>query len=211
MIQLVKYPYILNTGKLKEFIEKIPKIGVPTAINTNTLPILGFKSTNDRPIAGILRFINFVDPSGSPTQSYKDFRVQGKAKAVMTSAIRKAYSDLFDIYQDAYEKDEQSLKDFFAPTTEAGEQVVNCTVATFRTLCSFADFKATSEEETEKEAETGEVGKQARKQQATPAPQGVTINLNIQLTLPTTDNEKVYENIFKALKDNLLSPESKED
>jgi hypothetical protein len=37
-----------------------------------------------------------------------------------------------------------------------------------------------------------------------------TINLNIQITLPVTENEKVYENIFKAIRKNLLDTESQQ-
>jgi hypothetical protein len=33
----------------------------------------------------------------------------------------------------------------------------------------------------------------------------VTLNINIQLTIPETENEKVYENFFKAMKKHLLS------
>ena len=33
----------------------------------------------------------------------------------------------------------------------------------------------------------------------------VTLNINIQLTIPETENETVYENFFKAMKKNLLS------
>jgi hypothetical protein len=35
--------------------------------------------------------------------------------------------------------------------------------------------------------------------------QNVTLNINVQLTLPDTDDEKVYENFFKAMKKHLLS------
>ena len=209
VIRLGKYPYILNTGKLKEFIENIPRIGVPPKINTATLPTLGFKSPNDRPIISILKFVDFIDSSGSPSQNYRDFRVQSKARTVMASAVKKAYSEVFELYPNAYEKDDKTLKDFFAPTTEAGEQVVDLTVATFKALCSFADFKATPEEKAEEEEEVAKLGKKGEKVPSIPS--GVTINLNIQLTLPVTDNEKVYENIFKALRDNLLARESKAD
>ncbi|MFY0592965.1 hypothetical protein [Roseivirga sp.] len=35
--------------------------------------------------------------------------------------------------------------------------------------------------------------------------QNVTLNINVQLTIPDTDDEKVYENFFKAMKKHLLS------
>ena len=181
----------------------IPKMGVPQKITQPNLPMYGFKSVNDRPIVAILQFIGFLNDKNEPTQDYKDFRTPNKAKSIMASAIKKAYSDLFELYPDAYEKDDESLKNFFTPTTEAGEQVINDTVATFKTLCSFADFKAITEEGVEAERE--EAKQEKREAKIPPMPSGITINLNIQLALPATEDAKVYENIFKALRDNLLT------
>jgi len=110
---MTEYPYILNTGRLKSFLESIPKIGVPDKINTETLPRLGYKSSNDRPIIKILRFIDFIDTNGVPNQNYLNFRNASKHKIVMANAIRKAYSDLFKMYPDAYKKDDETLKNFF--------------------------------------------------------------------------------------------------
>jgi hypothetical protein len=143
-----KYPYTTSASRFREFLEKIPKMGVPPKINTNTLPTLGFKSTNDRPIVPILKFINFLDSSGTPNQNYKDFRDSSKAGEIMATELKRAYADLFDIYEDACEQGDQTLKDFFAPTTEGGERVVQSTVSTFKVLCSFADFKAVTKRKT---------------------------------------------------------------
>jgi len=197
-----KYPYILNSGSLRRFLETIPKIGTPSKITQPSLPTLGFKSSADRPIVSILTFIGFLDQNNNPSQSYKDFKVATKAGAVMASALKKAYANLFEIYPDACNTDDKTLKDFFTPTTDAGEQVVEKTVATFKVLCGFADFKATVEER-KGEEERGKAKGEERKGAQMPA--GVTINLNIQLALPATEDAKVYENIFKALRDNLLS------
>jgi hypothetical protein len=84
---LGKYPYILNTGNLKKFLENISKIGTPPKITQPELPKLGFKSTGDRPIVPILRFIGFLDEANAPSQSYKDFKLAEKAGAVMASAL----------------------------------------------------------------------------------------------------------------------------
>lgn len=204
MIELGKYPYILNTGSLRKFLETIPKIGTPPKITQPSLPTLGFKSNADRPIVAILTFVGFLDQDNKPTQSYKDFKVATKAGTVMASALKKAYADLFEIYPDACERDEKALKDFFTSTTDAGPQVVTQTVATFKVLCDFADFKGVpSEEKGKGEEERGKAKGEEEKGAQMPA--GVTINLNIQLALPATEDAKVYENIFKALRDNLLA------
>ncbi len=208
-IRLGKYPYIQNTGKLRKFLEKIPVMGDPKKITQPSLPQIGFGSPNDRPIVPILRFIGFLNDNNETTQEYRDFRVFSKSKTVMRLALKRAYQDLFQLYPNASEVDDKSLQDFFKQTTDAGEQVVGQTVATFKTLCGFAEFKGVSEQMESPEVEQE---KTVKKERATiTTTQGLTINLNIQLTLPVTENEKVYENIFKALRNNLLSPEPRAD
>jgi hypothetical protein len=204
VIELGKYPYILNTGKLREFFEKIPKMGVPSKITTRTLPTLGFKSTNDRPIISILKYVDFLDSSGTPNQNYKDFRDSTKAGSILATELKKSYSELFELYPNACDKDEKALKDFFAPTTDAGEQVVIATVSTFKVLCGFADFKGIAKGE---EEEKGEDKQSKEESGGKPQPQatGVILNVNIQITLPETHDALVYDNIFKAIKNNLIS------
>lgn len=198
---MVEYPYILNTGKLKTFLESIPKMGVPNKITTNTLPQLGYKSKNDRPIVKILRFIGFIDENGVPTQNYINFRDTSKARIVMATAIRKAYSDLFQMYPDAYKKDDNTLKDFFRPTTKGGERVVDAMVDTFKTLCSFADFETTSGIKSEPE----EVVTIEKIKEEKTLSSGITLNLTIQVVLPATEDATIYDKIFKSLKEHILS------
>lgn len=194
-----KYPYTVKISSLEKLLREIPSIGVPDKINTNTLPTMGYKAKNDRYLPPILKFIGFLDGKGVPMQTYKDFRNKLISKSVMAKAINTTYADLFKLYPKAYEKEYTALRDFFSGTTQAGESVLKLTVETFKTLCKFADFEVVPvEKEVEKKA------KEAVKV-AAQMPTGVTINLNIQLTLPVTDDATVYDKIFKALKENLLS------
>jgi len=206
VIELAKYPYTVKVSSLRKFLSEIPTMGIPDKINQNTLPTMGYKSSNDRYLPPILKFINFIDSSGTPTQNYKDFRNKQIARSIMAKTLKSAYNDLFKLYPNAYKKDDTSLRDFFSGTTEAGEDVLKLTVATFKTLCSFADFEAVSTEG-EHKGEEGEVKEKTAEQgKILPSiPSGVTINLNIQLALPATDDATVYDKIFKALKENLLT------
>ena len=178
---------------LKKFLQAIPTMGVPEKIRVKTLPQIGFKSSNARYIPSILKFIKFIDASGAPTEDYKNFRKKRMSKSVMANALKKAYADLFKLYPDAPSTDFGKLRDFFSGTTDAGESALKYTVETFKTLCSFADLEAVPPKPPDEEEE--------EKKQAA----GLTINLNVQLTLPVTEDAKVYDAIFKALKENLLA------
>lgn len=177
--------------------QEIPEMGVPDKITTTTLPSLGYKSTNDRCLPPILKFIGFLDANGVPTERYKNFRNKQVSKSVMADAIKTAYADLFKLYPDAYNKDFTNLRDFFSGTTKAGDKALKLTVESFKALCDFADFKG---------APVVVEDKKNKETQAIPQiPAGVTINLNIQLTLPATSDATVYDKIFKALRENLLT------
>jgi hypothetical protein len=203
VVELVaKYPYTVKPSSLQKFLTEVATIGMPEKINTQTLPTMGYKSKNDRALVPILRFINFIDGSGIPTQNYKDFKNRMLSKSTMAKVLQAAYIELFKLYPNAYQKDDESLSDFFSGAVTGGADVLKLTVTTFKTLCSFADFKEVPQED----GVAGEKEKPTEKAKAVPsASSGVTINLNIQLTLPATENAKVYESIFKALKDNLLT------
>src|SRR5215472_16948064 len=101
------FPYLTNPASLGRFLEKIRAIGVPSKVNAVYLNSLGFKSSNDRPIIAVLKFLDFIDGSGIPKENWQKYR-SSAARAVLASAIRKAYSELFATYPDADRKDAEA-------------------------------------------------------------------------------------------------------
>jgi hypothetical protein len=192
-------------SSLKTFLEKIPSIAVPDKITQKTLYALGYKSKNDRPIITVLKFIGFLNSDGATNQNYISFRSKEQSGAIMAKCLKSAYSELFGLYEDAHRRTTDELRDFFSTRTKGGDLVLSLTVNTFKTLCEFADFGAPLLEiEGVKEGE--KVEKVIKKEELIrQVPEGVTINLNIQITLPVTDDAEVYDKIFKALKEHIFS------
>lgn len=202
----MSYTYVVKMGSLKEYLEKIKakKLGVPDKVNREYLKSIGYTSSNDWTIPRVLKAINFVDKSNAPTQAFKDFRT-AKSKQIMANAVRNTYSELFKIYPEPHKEKREKLENFFAEKRpKLKKYTLGLFVDTFKTLCEFADFgavpvtpKAEVKETEKKLVEVAQV--------TTQIPSGLTVNLNIQLTLPVTDDATVYDKIFKALKENLLS------
>ncbi|MCY4465994.1 MAG: DUF5343 domain-containing protein [Chloroflexi bacterium] len=138
---MTEYPYINTTGKLREFISKISSMGVPDTVTVKWLPTVGFGSTNHRRILKVLRFIGFLE-GNMPTARWQSFRDSTKAQSIMAEAIREGYSELYHTYPDAHLRSDGDLKNFFKGHMPGGDQVIGNTVATFRSLCSFANFDA---------------------------------------------------------------------
>jgi hypothetical protein len=203
------FPYLTNPANLRKFLEKIRTVGVPEKVSIVYLKSLGFKSTNDRPIIAILKFLNFIDSSGVPKSLWQQYRPKETAGAVLASAIRTAYSDLFSTYSDADRKDNEALRNYFSTHTKVGEATLNLVVRTFKALCESADFAAESPDIDKTNTTIPENSKHSSvtltsklKPQTGPA-----ININIQLQLQATEDAKVYDNFFAAMKKHLFPGE----
>ncbi|MCJ7430774.1 DUF5343 domain-containing protein [Candidatus Bathyarchaeota archaeon] len=185
---------------------KTKQLGVPDRVNREYLQSIGYTSSNDFPIAAVLKSIGFIDGSNVPTQRFKDFRTE-KSGQVMAAALKETYDELFKIHPEADKKSNEELENFFASKKpELKSTTLRFYNETFKTLCEFADFGAVTEEQA---PEKGTVDKEVtvvKKGQVIPqVTEGLAINLNIQITLPITENAEVYDKIFKALRENIFS------
>src|SRR5438309_2305870 len=106
-------PYLTKTTAIKEFLEKVQETGVPTKIDREYLPSIGFTSSSDRPLITLFKFLGFLDKSGAPTDLYRKYRDKKNAKRVLGRALATAYSGLFATYPDAHKRDNDALADYF--------------------------------------------------------------------------------------------------
>lgn len=141
---MVDYAYTTVTGKIKDLLAKVRTTGVPPKLTIEHLKVLGFTSSNDKTLIGVMKFVGLIDTSGIPTPVWSAYR-GGKYKTVLADAIRSGYADLFAIYPDANARSVQDLTHVFSTSSSAGSQVVGKTVATFKALVDEADFTQASD------------------------------------------------------------------
>ena len=205
---MATFPYCQVNRRLKDFFDKIRDVRVPKKADREWLSSIGFGSQPEASIIPVLRFIGFVDASGVPTQRWHDFRNSAASRAVLAEAIRQSYGELFDTYPDAHRRDAETLRRFFHTKQGAGKQVTSKTLGTFQALCELADFDAVPA--AVPPLELG-IGENSSTESHTPVPRanrqpvapGLAINLNIQLALPETTDESVYDRIFSAMRKHL--------
>ena len=133
-----EYAYTTVTGKTKPLLEKIRTVGVPPKVTEAWLKTLGFKSTNDRTLIGVLKFIGLIDQAGIPTARWSAYRANHRT--VLGEAIRSGYADLYAVYPDAHTRSNTELQHVFSTSSSAGQQVVGKTVKTFKALVEEAEF-----------------------------------------------------------------------
>lgn len=204
--------YTIVPGKLKELLQKIRTMGVPPKASVEWLKSIGFKSSNDPSMLRVLKGIGLAGDDGTPAQPWRDYR-GGDHKAVLARCIRSGYADLFQTYPDAYTRGNDALEHFFAAKSDAGGGAITMTVSTFKALCQVSDFGSGSGEESgspaheEIEAQPPAMAKNQVKAPGGQRTAGSTINITIQLTLPETTDEAVYEKFFAAMNKHLLAGE----
>jgi hypothetical protein len=211
IIKMTTYPYILKTDKIKAVFDQIPTTGVPDKFTQKHLESLGHKSPNDRPILPILKFIGFLDSDGTPTTSYISYR-GSQRKEVLGTAIKAAYSGLFTLYDNAHQKDDESLYNFFSTHTKLGERALKGVVLTFKALSSLAVFDGTPNLGSTTIAPVASPASASKTSTVSPAPITIgkshfPVNINIELQIPASTDPAVYENLFKALKTHLFDPD----
>jgi hypothetical protein len=136
-----EYAYTKVPGKLKDFLGKVRSLGVPANVTTKWLESIGYKSSNDRSILGVIRQIKFIDDANNPTEKWSKYR-GGNYKQVLADGIREGYEDLFAVYPAAHNRSNEELENFFSTKSTAGKQVISAIVGTFKTLCELADFSS---------------------------------------------------------------------
>lgn len=202
-------PYTVLPGKIKTYFDKFQQAGVPPKVDVGWLKSIGcWAGGNDNYIVTVLKFIGFVDSSNAPTELWKSYKDPTKARTTLAKGMREGYKELFDTYPDANRKDKDTLYAFFSAKTGKAKRTVDYMVSTFTALCQLADFETEEYKGEQKKtlSESEEKGKK-KLQMMTQMPEGLVVNMNIQITLPITEDAKVYENIFKALREQLFKPE----
>lgn len=200
----VKYPYVMGTDKFVGFLQKIPDIGMPDKFTLKNLKSLGYTSSNDERFMSALRFIGFLDTNGVPSSLWKEAR--GHLGAALAKGIRSGYSDLFSQYSNAFQKDDEALRTFFSVHSGTGKEAVTKMVATFKSMCSIADFSSASQEtdtETDQSTKTATVQEKSRKINSqgvsSGSPGGMPVSINIQLQLPPDPTGEIYDKFFAAM------------
>lgn len=210
--------YLLKTSSLGEFFNAIRAAKAPERFSQQFLKDLDFRSSNDRLFVPVLKGLGFVDEGGIPQQRYFDFLDQSNSGRILAEAIEEAYSDLFNLKRDAQDMELNEIKGKFKSLTQGqkSDTVIHNMAATFVALCGEADWSApkiskqAAENETPNNNEHPELDELADKSLTKErAVLGATkekleLHYNIQLILPSSRDQAVFDALFASLKRHLL-------
>lgn len=200
-------PYVNSYQKFKQFITRLPTVGVPPKVNYKFLESLGYKSSNDRQFIRVLKFIGLVDSNtGIPTDLWKKMRAD--LAGAIAIGVSNGYENLFQLYPNAHDIDVEALNAYFKTNTELNEGSVKSVVSTFKALVELGEFSPSQHEESIEHTQNN-----VRKEEKSSVIPNVSVsdpvkplvvNVNIQLQVPPDSTGEVYEKFFDAMNKYLI-------
>lgn len=205
--------YLTSVKNFEGIMNSILGARAPERFTNKFLEDLGYKSSNDRLILGVLKSLGLLNDTGEPTQRYYDFLDQTQSKKVIATGIQEAYEDLFNLKRDAQNMSQEEVKNKLKTLTQGskGDKVIDSMARTFKTLCDYADWSeipinsqvnSTSASKNNDISEKPDyvVQNSPKSVESKPISNQLGLHYNIQIHLPETTNMAVYEQYFKALK-----------
>lgn len=204
--------YLVTINRVEAYFDALLNAEPPDRFTYKFIENLGFTSSNDRLLSGVLKELGFLDDDGVPTERYYQFLDRSQYQRVLAQGIRDSYSDLFAVNKDAAELDQDEvinkLRTLYAGSKS--DNVIERIGRTFKALCALADF--TPEEPKKPTKEKPEIPSEAPSQEVrdmrTPQAElgGVSLDslqYHINIVLPETRDQGVYDAIFRSLREHL--------
>lgn len=204
-------PYLATPGSVKTALERIRQAATPDRVTRDFVTTkLAIKGGTGAALIPYLKKIGLVNSDGTPTELYKQFRNSKTGSAAIASAIKLGYKKLAQVNEYFYELNDKDLQALIVQVTgtEAGSTVAKLTFSTLKALKAFANFEDTGEadeggDDASREAAGATGGKSAQKSQL--GKLGMNLSYTINLNLPATSDQAVFNAIFRSLREHLLS------
>ena len=206
--------YTVKPNSISAYFEAMLNAEAPERFTQTFLENLEFKSTNDRLMIKILKDLGFVDTDGVPIDRYFDFLDRSRSERVVAEGIREAYAELFTVNTSAHEltlpEVKNKLRTLYKGTKK--DNIIDRISSTFVALCEYADFSETTRSDKGHEgvADEGEAEQVDERKDVAGSTSGGTGSLDlgalqyhINIVLPDSRDQAVYDAIFKSLRDHL--------
>jgi hypothetical protein len=202
--------YLVTSKNAATFFNAIQTAKAPDKFTTKFLKDLDFTSSNDRLFIGVLKGLSFLDDSGVPTERYFAFLDHSQSGRVLAEAIQDAYDELFALNKNAQRLPLDEVKGKLKSLTQGqkSENVIGWMANTFKTLCDLADWSspaAAAKKKTPPEVPV-ETPPPASDVQPPiePVARELELHYNIQIILPESRDQAVYDALFASLRRHLL-------
>lgn len=208
----ISLPYLAAPGSIKTALEKIKIAAMPDRVTVDFVKTkLQIQGGTGAAILPFLKKIGFVASDGSPTELYRRLRNPTTAGFAVAEAIKKGYIELAKANEYFYELNDKELLSLIVQITgvEADSVVAKYTVSTIKALKTIANFDASPSTEDESIKIPLKADPNLENHLSThdtvKRQSSVNLSYTINLNLPSTSDQAVFNAIFKSLKEHLIT------
>lgn len=115
--------YLTSVKNFDGIMNSILGARAPERFTNKFLEDLGYKSSNDRLITGVLKALGLLGETGEPTRRYYDFLDQTQSKKILAVGIQEAYEDLFNLNKDAQNLSQDEVKNKLKTLTQGQKEI----------------------------------------------------------------------------------------
>ena len=209
---MANLPYVSSSNSLKTAFDKIRTAATPPRVTTDFVnTVLQIKGGTGGAVTPFLKRVGFVASDGTPTELYKRFRNPVSGGPAMAEAILHGYALLAKANEYFYRLSDQELLALIVQVTgvDANNAAAKMTLACLKILKTFADFESTDSAPTAIDRPNGDepIGQaiSISPPQVSNGRVGLNLSYTINLNLPATADQAVFNAIFRSLKEHLLS------
>lgn len=212
---MASLPYISSTGNIDKALNGIKSASVPERVSQDFVKtILKIPGGSGDQMTTFLKKINFATSDGKPTDLYTKFRNPSSSGYALAEAIRHAYAPLYVRNEFTHQLSDEHLLGLIVEETGQphDSNPVKLAFACIKALKKHAVFDKEAEavEEIVDAADTVQSHSVTRANVAEkhlpnkPNSIGLNLGYTINLNLPATTDQAVFNAIFKSLKEHLL-------
>jgi len=206
-------PYMNAYGNIGRTLRKIKAAQTPPRFTTDFLATkLDLSGGGARPIIPFLKRVGFLGTDGVPTDRYKRFRNPGQAGKAAAEALREGYKSLYEVNEYIHDASDDDLLGVVVQVTglEPEAPVTKAIVASFKALKDFAVFDSVDDEDEDEDdssmrKDKGDEERDGPDGKRIQLTKGLGLSYTLNLNLPATSDIKVFDAIFKSLKEHLLT------
>lgn len=227
------FPYTSGQGAVTQTFAQLRK-GAPPKIDASYLQRFNIAPANESYVLSILRFLGIIDEGGTRPDGRSDylFGNDDAFKTGLESAVRSAYSQLFDEMNDALQADRDTLIHWFRGADKTSALVGQRQATTFLTLAALAGHGELPQARANGQKTSSSSGSPAKKPKASstarsvakpeaPASELLTaqsapvavgsgdrevgLSVRVEVNLPAGGDAATYDAIFASIKKHLMS------
>lgn len=231
----MSFPYATSNLGLIDVIKQL-RSSFPKSVNSDTLKKWGLAPNNERYIISTLIFLKIINEDFSKNDESNDVFLKhedGEFFQSFSELVKEAYNELFELHgEGAWKLEKEKLISFFRQTDKTSEIIGKRQASTFQALAQYCGNeppvkprssvskpqrkpKKNLSEDTTKQTISTEVQQPSSILPQPPSNanpiydnKGINLTVRVEINLPVTADQSIYDHIFQSIRNNLLKDES---